>query len=164
MDPDRRDLPTGQDGEILVHSPGVMKGYYRKPDETRCVLDADGWFKTGDVGHLDEDGYLTITGRVKEMLIIGGENVFPRDIEAILESHQAVLRAAVIGVPDESRGEVPVAFVIPQPGSEVTEQELRAFSKRSLAGFKVPKRVHIREDLPTTPTGKIVKRHLRELL
>ena len=164
VDPDRRDLPTGQDGEILVHSPGVMKGYYRKPDETRCVLDADGWFKTGDVGHLDEDGYLTITGRVKEMLIIGGENVFPRDIEAILESHQAVLRAAVIGVPDESRGEVPVAFVIPQPGSEVTEQELRAFSKRSLAGFKVPKRVHIREDLPTTPTGKIVKRHLRELL
>jgi acyl-CoA synthetase (AMP-forming)/AMP-acid ligase II len=141
-----------------------MKGYYRKPEETRRVLDDDGWFRTGDVGHLDEDGFLTLTGRVKEMLIIGGENVFPRDIEVVLESHEAVLQAAVIGIPDESRGEVPVAFVIPQPGSNATEQELRAYSKRSLAGFKVPKRVYIREDLPTTPTGKILKRRLRELL
>ncbi len=164
VDPVGCDLPAGQDGEILVRSPGVMKGYYKKPDETRRVLDAEGWFTTGDVGHLDKEDYLTITGRAKEMLIIGGENVYPREIETVLESHDGVLQAAVIGIPDESRGEAPVAFVIPQDGSDVTEQDMRNHAKRFLAGFKVPKHVHIREDLPQTPTGKILKRRLHELL
>lgn len=164
VDSEGRDLSAGGEGEILVRSPGVMKGYYKKPDETRRVIDADGWFRTGDIGRLDEDGYLTVTGRVKEMLIIGGENVFPREIEAVLEAHEGVLQAAVIGVPDESRGEVPVAFVIPRHGANVSEQELRNHAKRSLAGFKVPKQVHIREDLPQSPTGKVLKRRLRELL
>ncbi len=157
-------LPDGEDGEIAIHGPGIMKGYFRKPEETRRVVDADGWLRTGDIGHLDDEGFLTITGRCKEMLIIGGENVFPREIEAVLEAHESVLQAAVIGVPDELRGEVPVAFVIPAQDSHVDEQELRSHAKRSLAGFKVPKRIEIRDDLPTGPTGKILKRRLRELL
>jgi long-chain acyl-CoA synthetase len=141
-----------------------MKGYYRKPNETRQVLDADGWFHTGDVGQLDADGFLSITGRSKEMLIIGGENVFPREIEAVLESHESVLQAAVIGIPDDLRGEVPVAFVIPVHRAHVEEQQLKNHAKQSLAGFKVPRRIEIREDLPAGPTGKILKRRLHELL
>lgn len=164
IDTDGRALPAGGEGEILVRGPGVMKGYYRKPDATRGVLDAEGWFRTGDIGRLDDEGYLSITGRAKEMLIIGGENVFPREIEAALESHEAVLQAAVIGIPDDLRGEQPAAFVIPQPNATVDELTLRNHAKRVLAGFKVPKRVIIREDLPKGPTGKILKRRLRELL
>lgn len=161
---DGRDVPAGQDGEIMVRGPGVMKGYYNRPEETRKVIDADGWFHTGDIGRLDADGFLSITGRAKEMLIIGGENVFPREIEAVLEAHPQVLQAAVIGVPDPSRGETAVAFVIPQHGEAVAETELRNFARQSLAGFKVPKKVVVREDLPKGPTGKILKRRLRELL
>ncbi len=161
---DGESLPVGRDGEILVRGPSVMKGYYNKPDDTRRVIDAQGWLQTGDVGRLDQDGFLTVTGRAKELLIIGGENVFPGEIEAVLEAHEAVLEAAVIGVPDETRGEAPVAFVIPRRGVQVNEQDLRHYAKRALAGFKVPKQVYIREDLPKGPTGKILKRRLRELL
>jgi len=157
-------LGTCEDGEIVVRGPGVMKGYYRKPQETRAVVDAEGWFRTGDVGHLDPEGFLTITGRQKDMLIIGGENVFPREIESVLEAHEGVLQAAVIGVRDEVRGETPVAFVLPQSGPPPDEEALRAFAKKSLAGFKVPRRIVIRDDLPTGPTGKILKRRLRDLL
>jgi long-chain acyl-CoA synthetase len=164
VDPDGHRLGRGQDGEILVRGPNVMKGYYGKPEQTREVIDADGWFHTGDVGRLDEDGFLSITGRAKEMLIIGGENVFPREIEAVLESHEGVIQAAVIGVCDDTRGEAPVAFVIPQAGAAVDEATLRNHARKVLAGYKVPKQVIIREDLPTGPTGKILKRRLPELL
>jgi len=157
-------LAPGEDGEILVRGPGVMKGYYRKPIETRQVLDEEGWFRTGDAGHLDQDGFLAITGRVKEMLIIGGENVFPREIEAVLEAHEAVQQAAVIGVPDDLRGECPIAFVIPREGATVDEAQLRNFARNALAGYKVPKRISIHHDLPTGPTGKILKRRLRDLI
>lgn len=161
---DGNELPTGQDGEIFIHGPNVMKGYYRKPEETRRVLDSQGWFTTGDIGRFDADGFLSITGRAKEMLIIGGENVFPREIEAVLEMHEAVLQAAVIGVPDGLRGEAPVAFVMPKKDAAVTADDLRNFARQKLAGFKTPKRIEIREDLPTGPTGKILKRKLREML
>lgn len=152
----------GEEGEIFVRGPGVMKGYFRRPDETRRVLSPEGWFDTGDIGRIDADGFLSITGRAKEMLIIGGENVFPREIEAVLETHEAVLQAAVIGVPDDLRGETPVAFVLPRPGTSATESELRAHAKRSLAGYKVPRRVIVSEDLPTGPTGKLLKRKLKQ--
>ncbi|MEK7710944.1 MAG: AMP-binding protein [Planctomycetota bacterium] len=164
VDPQGRDLSTGQDGEILVRGPNLMKGYYRKAEETRRVIDENGWFHTGDIGHLDADGFLSITGRAKEMLIIGGENVFPREIEAVLEAHEAVLQAAVIGVPSELRGEAPIAFVIPKKDMQTTEEALRAFARQRLAGFKTPRRIIIRDDLPTGPTGKILKRKLHELL
>ena len=157
-------LPPGADGEVLVKTPGLMRGYHHRPEETAAVITPDGWFRTGDVGHLDADGFLKLTGRSKELLIIGGENVFPGEIEAVLTAHPKVLEAAVIGVPDETRGEAPVAFVTPAEGEEVTEDELRQFARQSLAGFKVPKRVHIRADLPRGPTGKILKRRLKDLL
>jgi long-chain acyl-CoA synthetase len=161
---DGSDLPAGQDGEIYVRSPGVMKGYYKRPEETRKVIDADGWFRTGDIGRFDADGFLSITGRAKEMLIIGGENVFPREIESVLENHEAVLQAAVIGMADGLRGEVPVAFVIPKKDAQVSGEELRNFARKSLASHKTPRRVEVREDLPVGPTGKILKRKLREFL
>ncbi len=154
----------GADGELWVRGPGVMKGYYGKPEETAKVIVAGGWFTTGDIARIDEEGFLSITGRAKEMLIIGGENVFPREIETVLEDHADVVQAAVIGIPDESRGEAPVAFVTCREGATVRELELRNHAKQSLAGYKVPKRILIRDDLPTSPTGKILKRGLRDLL
>lgn len=162
--PDGHELPADHDGEIIVRGPGVMQGYFRRLNETANVIDADGWFHTGDIGRLDADGFLFITGRIKDMLIIGGENVFAREIEAVLEEHPAVLQSAVIGVPDELRGEAPVAFVVPREGASVDEPTLRAAVKAKLAGYKVPKRVIVRDDLPITPTGKILKRRLRDLL
>jgi long-chain acyl-CoA synthetase len=156
--------PGTGEGEIMVRGPNVMKGYYQRPEETTAVLSPDGWFKTGDIGRIDADGFLSITGRKKEMLIIGGENVFPREIEAALEDHPAVADAAVIGIPDESRGELPVAFISLKEGQSATEIELRQFARERLAGYKVPKQVRIAQDLPRGPTGKILKRKLRELL
>ncbi|MHC4092577.1 MAG: class I adenylate-forming enzyme family protein, partial [Planctomycetota bacterium] len=162
-----RALPAGQDGEIQVRGPCVMKGYYRRPQETAAVIEAAGWFRTGDIGQLDEDGYLFVTGRKKEMMIVGGENVFPGEIEYVLTEHRAVAEAAVIGVADTSRGEVPVAFVTLSAdarGEPVGEQELRNFARRRLAGYKVPRRIRIADDLPRGPTGKVLKRKLAELL
>jgi long-chain acyl-CoA synthetase len=161
---DGQSLPPGQEGEIRVRGPGVMKGYYRLPEETRKVIDGHGWFITGDIGRFDREGFLSITGRVKDMLIIGGENVAAREIEAALEAHPGVAQAAVIGVADELRGEQAVGFVVPREGLDVSETDLRTFVKQSLAGFKVPKRIVIRTELPTGPTGKILKRKLKELL
>lgn len=161
---DGHDVPEGEEGELWVKGPGVMKGYYNQPEVTREVLDDDGWFRTGDIARLDEDGFLAITGRKKEMMIIGGENVFPREIEAVLEDHEDVLQAAVIGIPDDSRGEAPVAFVLCRDGATATEIDLRSHAKKALAGYKVPKQVHIRDDLPKSSTGKILKRKLADLL
>ncbi len=155
-------LPTGSDGEIIMRGPGLMKGYFRQPEETAKVIDKEGWFHTGDIGRFDDQGVLAITGRLKEMLIIGGENVFPREIEAVLERHEGVLQAAVIGIPEGIRGETPIAFVLPKKETTIQEDELRNFARQHLAGFKTPKRVIVREDLPTGPTGKILKRKLRE--
>jgi long-chain acyl-CoA synthetase len=162
VDEQMRTLPLCTDGEIIVRGPGLMKGYYRKPEETAKVIDKEGWFHTGDIGRFDEHGFLAITGRLKEMLIIGGENVFPREIEAVLEQHEDVLQSAVIGIPDGLRGEAPIAFVLPKKDTTIKEDELRNFARQRLAGFKTPKRVIVREDLPTGPTGKILKRKLRE--
>lgn len=160
-------LPAGQDGEVQVRGPCVMKGYYQRPEETAAVIDADGWLHTGDIGKLDADGYLFITGRKKEMMIVGGENVSPGEIENVLVEHPAVAEAAVIGVPDASRGEVPVAFVTLSAGAQVeavSERDLRNFARRHLAGHKVPHKIRIAHDLPRGPTGKVLKRRLTELL
>ena len=161
---DGTDTPAGVPGEVWVKGPGVMKGYHRRPDETRAVITPDGWFKTGDIGTLDADGYLSITGRKKEMIIVSGENVFPGEIEAVLARHPAVKHAAVIGVADPHRVEVPVAFVVLHEGVRAEPIELRQFARERLAGYKVPREVHIATDLPMGPTGKILKRRLRERL
>ncbi len=161
VDPDGRPLPPGQDGELVVRGHGVMRGYLNKPGLTASVVRAGGLW-TGDIGRLDDDGFVYITGRAKEMLIVGGENVFPIEIESVLTQHPAIAEAAVIGVRDDLRGELPVAFVVPIPGvAPPTEAELRTFCRDRLAAYKVPRQVHIRTDLPRSPTGKILKRALR---
>ncbi len=163
-DDDGKALGPDEIGELWVKGPSVMAGYYKRPADTRTVLSNDGWYKTGDMGKLDADGYITITGRKKEMIIVGGENVYPREIESVLDEHPAIEESAAIGQPDPSRGEVVVAFVTLTEGSEATEIELRDFCRDHLAGFKAPRRVIISSDLPRGPTGKILKRKLRELL
>ncbi|MCP4593690.1 MAG: long-chain fatty acid--CoA ligase [bacterium] len=155
-----RDTPTGEPGEVWIQGPGVMKGYFRNPEETRAVITPDGWFKSGDIGTLDDEGFLSITGRKKEMIIVGGENVFPSEIETVLAEHPAVTQVAVIGVSDASRGEVPIAFVCLEEGAEASPIELRQFARDRLAGHKVPREVLISADLPLGPTGKILKRKL----
>jgi long-chain acyl-CoA synthetase len=174
VDEQGRDLPTGVDGgELYIKGPNVMKGYYNKPELTEEVLlppEPDGlrWFKTGDIARLDEEGYLHITGRKKDMIIMAGEKIFPREIEEALKQHPAVLMAAVVGAKDAQRGEAPVAFIqlTPEAGKEgsgvarPTEQELRAFVREVIAPYKTPREIYFVEELPITPTGKVLKREL----
>jgi long-chain acyl-CoA synthetase len=166
---DGKDLPRNTDGELYIKGPNVMKGYYNRPDVTAEVLTPDGWFKTGDVAKIDDDGFIYITGRKKDMIIMAGEKVFPREIEDALKQHPAVVLAAVIGMKDESRGEAPVAFVTLKPEAELgaprpTANELRNFVRERIAPYKVPREVHIFEDLPKNATGKIQKRELPALI
>jgi long-chain acyl-CoA synthetase len=155
-----RPRPAGAAGELTVRGHCLMKGYHNRPDLTADVI-RDGALHTGDIGHVDADGFIHITGRAKEMMIVGGENVFPIEIESVLCSHPAVAEAAVVGMPDEVRGEVPLAFVIPSASAQIAESELRSFCREKLAGFKVPREIRIEQDLPRGPTGKILKRALR---
>jgi len=138
----------------------IMVGYYKDPDATAAAFDEDGFFKTGDMGQLSSDGFLSITGRIKEMLIIGGENVFPREIEDVLRRHPDVHDAAVIGMQDSMRGEVALAFVELEEGAKATSAELRKYCNGPLTPFKVPREVRIIDALPRNPTGKIMRRAL----
>jgi long-chain acyl-CoA synthetase len=137
-----------------------MAGYYKLPDQTAKVLDDEGYFHTGDMGRFDADGHLYITGRIKEMLIIGGENVFPREIEEVLNAHPSVLDSAVIGVQDPLRGELPLAFVELVEGETFDETSLRTHCREHLATFKVPREIRVIDQLPRNPTGKIMRRAL----
>jgi len=157
-------LPPGEQGEICIAGPNIMAGYFKMPEETAEVIDDRGFFRTGDMGRMDPDGLLAITGRIKEMLIIGGENVFPREIEDVIARHASVQAAAVVGRHDPSRGEVPVAFVEILDGHEFDESALRTHCREHLAGFKVPKRVIQMDRLPRNPTGKVLRRQLRDQL
>ena len=161
---DENDLPSGQDGEIRISGPNIMKGYYNLAEETAMAFDAQGFFKTGDMGQLDEDGFLYITGRIKEMLIIGGENVFPREIEEVLTNHPDVIAAGVVGRSDVSRGEVAVAFVELNEGATFDEKALRSWCRKTIAQFKVPKSITVLEELPRNPTGKIMRRELTKMV
>lgn len=164
VDERRQPLPPRTTGEIAVRGDILMKGYLNNPGATMEVLDADGWYYTGDVGHMNEDGYLFITGRRSEMFKTGGENVYPREIEEVLERHPAVLFAAVLGVPDPMYAEVGHAFIMLKPGLITTEDELRTFCRARLANFKVPKHFDLRPDLPLLPTGKVNKLALKKTL
>ncbi|MEW6249596.1 MAG: AMP-binding protein, partial [Planctomycetota bacterium] len=161
VDSEGRALPPGADGELLVRGHCVMRGYLNRPEQTAAAV-RGGVLHTGDIGRLDADGFVYITGRAKDMLIVGGENVFPAEIESVLLEHPAVAEAAVIGVPDDLRGEVPVAFVIPAEGAAAEGNALRAFCRERLAGYKVPRDVRVSAELPRGPTGKVLKRALRE--
>jgi long-chain acyl-CoA synthetase len=159
-----RPLPPGQDnvGEIVMRGHNVMKGYYKNPEATAAAMQ-NGWFHTGDLAYVDEDGFIFIVDRKKDLVIRGGFNVYPREIEEVLYQHEAVVEAAVIGRPDERLGEEVVAFVSLTPGASVTPQELIAYTRELVAAYKYPRQVHILEELPKGPTGKILKSELRAL-
>nr|WP_258436775.1 class I adenylate-forming enzyme family protein [Heyndrickxia coagulans] len=160
----RETVPHGAVGEIAVRSFAVMKGYYKMPEQTAEVLDSEGWFYTGDLGMLDEDGYLKFVGRKKEMIIRGGFNIYPQEIEAILSKHPYILESAVIGFPDEVLGEVVCAVIRLKEGADCTEEDILAYLKERIAIYKVPQRILFTQDFPTTASGKIQKVRLREQL
>jgi len=161
FDDNDRELPTGEVGEIVVRGENVMQGYYNQPEATAEAL-RNGWLHTGDLGKLDEDGYLYIVDRKKDMIIVGGLNVYPREIEEVLYTHPKIAEAAVIGVWDKLRGEAVHAVIALKPGEEATEREIIQHCREHLANFKVPRSVEFRESLPKSSTGKILKRMLRK--
>jgi acyl-CoA synthetase (AMP-forming)/AMP-acid ligase II len=163
-DADGNEAEACGDGEIQARGPWLMAGYFRDETATREAYTADGWFRTGDTVKVWPDGNLEIVGRLKEMFISGGFNIYPREIEIVLESHPAAGLVAVLGVPDETFGEVGHAFVEPLPGQTVTDDELRAWCRERLANYKVPKTFSIRTELPRLPIGKIDKQDLRREL
>ena len=150
------------DGEVCTRGPNVMKGYWRRPDATAAAIDPEGWFHTGDIGHLDADGFLYIADRVKDMVISGGENVYPAEVESVLFDHPGVADVAVIGLPDERWGEAVVAVIAPHAGIDISLEELREFARGRLARYKLPTRIEFVEILPRNPAGKVLKFELRE--
>jgi HIP---CoA ligase len=160
--PDGSALGPGEQGEILLRGPNVMLGYLDDPDATRAAVDAGGWLHTGDVGRLDPRGYLTITDRLKDMYICGGFNVYPAEVEQVLARLDGVAESAVVGVPDARLGEVGKAFVVPRPGRALAEAEVLAHCRERLANYKVPRFVEFRAGLPRNPSGKTLKRLLRD--
>ncbi len=161
VDAEGRDVAQGEAGELLAKGPQVMAGYWQRPDETARVL-KDGWLSTGDVATADEDGYLYIVDRKKDMILVSGFNVYPNEVEAVLASHPGVAEVAVIGTPDETSGEKVCAFVVRRDPA-LTEAALRDFCRQSLTGYKVPRVVTFRDDLPKSPVGKVLRKDLRDL-
>jgi acyl-CoA synthetase (AMP-forming)/AMP-acid ligase II len=160
VDASDADVATGEVGEILSIGPSVMLGYYNNPDANARSFTSDGWFRTGDLGVLDERGYLRIAGRRKEMIIRGGANIYPREIEEVLYKHDAILDAAVIGVPDPTLGERTCACIVTRPGKTLTAAEVVEFLRDKIATYKLPERVEFVAELPRTPTGKVQRRPL----
>ena len=163
IDDEGKILPSGEVGELAIKGPQVMKGYYKMEEETKKVL-INGWLLTGDMAKMDEDGYFYIVDRKKDMIIAGGYNIYPREVEEVLYEHPAVVEAAVVGVPDPYRGETVKAYIVlkPEYRGKVTEQEIIQFCKERLAAYKVPKLVEFRDELPKSAVGKILRRVLRE--
>jgi len=157
-----QELPAGSVGEVWLRAPNIMAGYFDRPQETAAAITQDGWLRTGDGGYLDDEGYLFLTDRVKDMIVSGGENVYPVEVEEVLAQHPAVADVAVIGVPDERWVEAVRALVILREGADVGAEELIAFAREQLAGYKLPRALHFVDELPRTPTGKVLKRELRE--
>ncbi len=161
-DPAGNVVEQGKEGEICVRGRNVMKGYLNDPEGTRAAFWEGGWLRTGDIGLFDADGYLYIVDRLKDLIITGGENVYPREVEEILYTRNEVEGCAVVGVPDKEWGERVTAFITPKPGQKVVPEELKTFLKTRLSPFKVPKEYIIMNDLPKSPTGKILKRELKK--
>ena len=162
VDPDTgKDADVGEVGEVWTRSPYNMAGYWGKHDETARTIDTDGWLRTGDAGYFDDDGYLYLHDRIKDMVVSGGENIYPAEVENVLLSHPAVVDAAVIGVPDDKWGETVKAIVVLAPGADLDEDDVIAHCRRSLAHYKCPTSVDAVDALPRNPSGKILKRELR---
>lgn len=166
VDTGEEELSVGEVGEIIIKGPQVMKGYFNMPTETANVIrigpdGQPGWFYSGDIGYMDEDGYFHIVDRKKDLIIAGGYNIFPADVEAILYEHPKVKEAAVIGVPDEHRGETVKAFIVLKDGESATEEEIISFCRENMAPYKAPRVIEFRDDLPKSVVGKILRRELR---
>jgi acyl-CoA synthetase (AMP-forming)/AMP-acid ligase II len=162
VDADGKEVPRGEPGEVVVRGYNLMQGYFDDEAETRNTIDVEGWLHTGDIAVMDERGYVRITDRIKDMFINGGFNVYPAEIENTLYGSGRFAQVAVIGVPDERAGEVGMAFVVPAPGHKVTPDGVVAWCRENMANYKVPRRVAVVDELPTTPSGKVMKFKLRE--
>jgi acyl-CoA synthetase (AMP-forming)/AMP-acid ligase II len=162
VDEDGKEVPRGSPGEIVVRGYNVMRGYFEDPAETAKAIDAEGWLHTGDIGVMDERGYLRITDRIKDMFITGGFNCYPAEIENGMYRHPGIAQVAVIGIPDERMGEVGMAFVVPRPGAALDPAELITWCREQMAHFKAPRRVEIVNALPTNASGKVLKYELRK--
>ncbi|MFV0280490.1 MAG: fatty acid--CoA ligase [Rhodoblastus sp.] len=162
LDADGKELPTGQVGEIATRSSANMKGYWNLPEATQRTMSEDGWLRTGDAGYVDEDGYVFVHDRVKDMIISGAENIYPAEVESAIFGHPAIAEVAVIGVPDDKWGESVKAVVVLKDGVEASPDEIIAFARTRIAGYKAPRTVDFIEALPRNPSGKILKRELRE--
>ncbi|MGV0794433.1 long-chain-fatty-acid--CoA ligase [Mycolicibacterium sp. XJ1819] len=161
VDPDTlQDVPAGEQGELWFRTPQLMKGYHNRPEATAEAIASDGWFRTGDIGHIDDGGYIFVEDRLKDMIISGGENIYSIEVERVLAEHPAVVDVAVIGVPDDKWGEVVKAVL--QLEGEAAPDELIAFCRERLAGYKCPKSIDIMDELPRNPTGKVLKKDLRK--
>jgi long-chain acyl-CoA synthetase len=160
VDDEDRFLAVGETGEIVIRGPNIMKGYYNRPEATEEVM-RHGWFHTGDIGVVDADGYVSIVDRKKDMIIRGGFNVYPREVEEVMLTHPAIALAAVVGVPDERLGEEVKAFVVRRPGSDLSAEALIDWCRDQMAAYKYPRSIEFRDTLPVSPTGKILKRELK---
>ena len=160
VDEGKEEVPKGEPGEIIIKSPMTMKGYWDDPEETAGQL-KDGWLHTGDVAIRDEDDYFFIVDRKKDMIIAGGYNIYPREIDEVLFEHPKIADAVTVGIPDEYRGETVKAFIVPKEGETLTEEEVKAFCEEKLAAYKRPKLVEFRKELPKSAVGKILRKELR---
>ncbi|WP_455223404.1 long-chain-fatty-acid--CoA ligase [Kaarinaea lacus] len=163
VDESEKEVPVGELGEVIIRGTNIMKRYYKRNDATRDVI-INGWFHTGDLGKVDEDGYVSIVDRKKEMIIRGGFNVYPREVEEVIYQHDSIAEVAIVGVPDEVHGEEVVAVVALKPGKQLVHAQLEQFCREHLAAYKIPRRTIIMESLPKGPTGKILKRLIKEQL
>ena len=161
MDAEGQEVAPGERGELWMRGPQVMKGYWNNPKATAESITPEGWFKTGDAGYRDEDGYIYIHDRVKDMIITGGENVYPAEVESAIYGHPDVLEVAVIGVPDAKWGEAVKAVCVPKPGAQIDVESVMAWARERIAGFKVPRSVDVIEALPRNASGKILRKDLR---
>jgi acyl-CoA synthetase (AMP-forming)/AMP-acid ligase II len=162
IDEQGNQLPRGIRGEIMIRGDNVMKAYYKAPDLTAKALDPNGWFHTGDLGYMDADGYIFVTGRIKELIIKGGENIAPKEIDEVLYRHPAVMEAAAVGIPDEHYGEEIMCCVVLKPDCTASEEELRCYCIEHLGEYKTPKKIEFMDELPKGPSGKIQRLKLSE--
>ena len=160
--PDEAELATNQVGEVIVKGNNVMKGYYNKPEETKQAI-RGGWLFTGDMGKIDEDGYLFIVDRKKDMILVRGLNVYPREVEQVLQEHPDIEEVSVVGKPFPGKGEIPIAFIVPKDEARINISEITKFCRQRLADYKVPRQILVKDQMPRTPTGKILKRKLKKM-
>ncbi|MFP5406243.1 MAG: AMP-binding enzyme, partial [Gammaproteobacteria bacterium] len=161
---DERAGPDGQPGELVIRGPNVMVGYYKNEEATRASFTPDGWLRTGDLGYRDRDGFFFVTGRIKELIIKGGENIAPREIDEVLLGHPSVLEAAAVGIPDRHYGQEIMACIVLREGAQCQEDELRAFCVEHLGRYKTPKLLRFVTELPRGPSGKVQRLKLLNLL